>query len=146
MLQGRVIPFRDSGDPHENRANRSRTVVQIGRDPELLRLRAKLISSSGYTVHSTTPDVALEEVRKASGSQVWVFCHTLEPFDLVLLAVAIRNRWPSDKILRLAGLNDESELSGLFDELLEPLKSVNDLISAVGGLAKQPGPTPAEAR
>jgi hypothetical protein len=52
------------------------------------------------------PDEAVAEVQKARAAQVWVFCHTLEFYELALLAVAIRQRRPADKLLRLAGLND----------------------------------------
>jgi hypothetical protein len=146
MPLGRVIPFPERSDLHPKGVDCCRTVVQIGRDPELLNLRAKLISSAGYTVHSTTPDEALEEVEKAPGCQVWVFCHTLEFFDLALLAAAIRRRWPGDKLLRLAGPNNASELPGLLDELLEPVGSVNDLLQVLAGLAHRPYPNPAQSR
>src|ERR1700734_3933898 len=77
MPLARVIPFSlpidppcpDSG-PH--------IVLQIGRDEELLRLRAMVLSAAGYTVHSMTPDQASGELKKAEGVRVWVFCHTLE--------------------------------------------------------------------
>ena len=52
------------------------------------------------------PDEATAEVQKERGGRVWVFCHTLELYELALLAVAIRNSCPSDKLLRLSGLND----------------------------------------
>jgi hypothetical protein len=112
-------------------------VVQIGRDQELLRLRAKLISSAGYTVHSITPDEAAAEVRGARGAAVWVFCHTLEFYELALLAVAIRNSWPEDKLLRLTGLNDIGQAAGLFDEFLEPVRGVDDLLQVVTTLAQR---------
>jgi hypothetical protein len=137
MLPGRVIPFTDSGDRHCHGAQRPQIVIQIGRDRELLRLRAKVISTAGYTVHSMTPEETTAEIRKASGGQVWVFCHTLEFFELALLAVAIRSSWPDDKLLRLSGLNDVGLAPGLFDELLEPVKGVDDLLRSVAELADQ---------
>jgi hypothetical protein len=111
-------------------------VVQIGRDQELLRLRAKVISSAGYTVRSMTPDEATAELKKARGVSVWVFCHTLEFYELALLAVAIRKERSTDKLLRLTGLNDIRQVPGLFDELLEPVKGVDDLLRVVADLAK----------
>ena len=102
-----------------------------------MRLRAKVISTAGYTVHSMTPDETTAEIRKARGGQVWVFCHTLEFYELALLAVAIRSSWPEDKLLRLSGLDDVRQAPGLFDELLEPVKSVDDLLRAVAELATQ---------
>jgi hypothetical protein len=102
-----------------------------------LRLRAKVISSAGYTVHSMTPDQATGELKKAQGVRVWVFCHTLEFYELALLAVAIRRERPTDKLLRLTGLNDIRQVPGLFDELLEPVKGVDDLLRMVADLARQ---------
>jgi hypothetical protein len=102
-----------------------------------LRLRAMVISSAGYTVHSMTPDQASGELKKAQGVRVWVFCHTLEFYELALLAVAIRRERPADKLLRLTGLNDIRQVPGLFDELLEPVKGVDDLLRMVADLARQ---------
>ncbi len=136
MLPGRVIPFTEPSDPHSQGAGRPQMVVQIGRDEELLRLRARIISSAGYTVHSMTPDEATAEVRKANGARVWVFCHTLEFYELALLAVAIRSSRPDDKLLRLNRLHDIGHAPGLFDEFLEPVNSVDDLLRVVADLAK----------
>jgi hypothetical protein len=137
MLPGRVIPFSVPVDPASAGAEQPNIVVQIGRDEELLRLRAMVISSAGYTVHSMTPDQANGERKKAQGVRVWVFCHTLEFYELALLAVAIRRERPADKLLRLTGLNDIRQVPGLFDELLEPVKGVDDLLRMVADLARQ---------
>jgi hypothetical protein len=112
-------------------------VVQIGRDEELLRLRAMVMTSAGYTVHSMTPDEATVELKQAQEVRVRVFCHTLEFYELALLAVAIRRERPADKLLRLTGLNDIRQVPGLFDELLEPVKGVDDLLRTVADLARQ---------
>jgi hypothetical protein len=84
-----------------------------------------------------TPDETMAEIRKARGGQVWVFCHTLEFYELALLAVAIRSTFPEDKLLRLIGLDDVGEVPGLFDGLLEPVNGVDDLLQAVAELATQ---------
>jgi hypothetical protein len=136
MLPGRVIPFSDPSDPHSQVAARPRRVVQIGRDPELLRLRARIIGSAGYAVHSMAPDEATAELRTARAAQIWVFCHTLEFYELALLAVAVRSNRPEDKLLRLTGLNDNGLAPGLFDELLEPVNGIDDLLRVVAYLAK----------
>lgn len=135
MLSGRLIPFAEPSEPHSRVAQRRQMVVQIGRDTELLRLRAQIISSAGYSVHSMTPDEAVAEVRKEREAQVWVFCHTLEFYELALLAVAIRSSRPADKLLRLTGLDDIGHMPGLFDGLLEPVRSVDDLLRTVSELA-----------
>ena len=135
MLSGRLIPFAEPSEPHSRVAQRPQMVVQVGRDTELLRLRAQIISSAGYSVHSMTPDEAVAEVRKEREAQVWVFCHTLEFYELALLAVAIRSSRPADKLLRLTGLDDIGHMPGLFDGLLEPVRSVDDLLRTVSELA-----------
>jgi hypothetical protein len=136
MPLGRLIPFLPAVDPPCPASGQPNIVVQIGRDEELLRLRAMVLSSAGYTVHSMTPDQATGELRKAQGVRVWVFCHTLEFYELALLAVAIRKERPADKLLRLTGLNDIRQVPGLFDELLEPVKGVDDLLRMIADLAK----------
>lgn len=133
MLPGRVLPF-----PYSQPTERSRFVVLVGRDQELLRLRARIIRSAGHSVYSVTPDEAVAEVQKERAAQVWVFCHTIEFYELALLAVAIRQRRPADKLLRLAGLNETVQPPGLFDELLEPVEGVDDLLRVVAALAKLP--------
>jgi hypothetical protein len=112
-------------------------VVQIGSDAELLRLRASVISSAGYTVHSMTPDEAAAELRRPGRMRVWVFCHTLEFYELALLAVAIRRSRPGDKLLRLTGLDDYGQAPGLFDKLLEPVGGVDDLLQMIAYLTRQ---------
>jgi hypothetical protein len=101
-----------------------------------LRLRGMLISSAGHTVHSMTPDQVTAELEKCQGTRVWVFCHTLEFYELAQLAIAIRRARPADKLLHLSGLNENRQMSGLFDELLEPVEGVDNLLRAVADLAK----------
>jgi hypothetical protein len=136
MLPGRVIPFTEPSNPSSQVPGQPQMVVQIGRDSELLRLRARIITSAGYTVHSLTPDEATSEIRKARAAQVWVFCHTLELYELALLAVAVRRRRPEDKLLRLIGLSEAGLTPGLFDGFLEPVNGVDDLLRVVSELAK----------
>jgi hypothetical protein len=132
MLLRRVIPFAKvfSGAARPQ-------LVQIGRDRELMRLRAKLIHSAGYSVHSIFPEEATATVRSVSGARVWVFCHTLEFYELALLAVAIRHSCPADKLLRLIGLHDIQQPQGLFDELLDSVRGVDELLQVVSRLVKQ---------
>jgi hypothetical protein len=69
MLPRRVIPFTEPSEKVSPGAARPQ-LVQIGRDRELLRLRAKIIHSAGYTVHSIFPDEATAAVRKTLGGRV----------------------------------------------------------------------------
>ena len=137
FLSGRVVPFLSPDCSSPPTIGIVKIVAQIGRDNELLRLRAKVMSSAGYVVHSMTPDEAIGEVRNARRPQVWVFCHTLEFYELVPIAVAIRIGRPTDKLLRLTALNDIGQVPGLFDAWLEPVAGVDDLLRTVAGLAGQ---------
>jgi hypothetical protein len=136
MSPRRVIPFAVLSEKVFSGAARPQ-LVQVGRDRELLRLRAKIIHSAGYTVYSIFPDEATATVRNVSGSRVWVFCHTLEFYELALLAVAIRSSCPADKLLRLTGPNDIQHPQGLFDEWLDSVRGVDQLLQVVGRLVKQ---------
>ena len=138
MLPRRIIPFINRSNSRPRGAERPQTVLQVGRDQELLRLRAKIISCAGYTVQSMTPDQVPAEIRETPGPRVWVFCHTLDFYELALLAVAIRNSHPEDKLLRLTSLNDTQQAPGLFDELLEPIMGVDELLRVVAALAQRP--------
>jgi hypothetical protein len=137
MPLARVLPFSLPIDPPCPATDQPNIVIQIGRDQELLRLRAMVLGAAGNTVHSITPDQATVVLQKAPGVRVWVFCHTLEFYELALLAIAIRKERPADKLLRLSGLNDIQQVPGLFDNLLEPGKGVDDLLRMIADLARQ---------
>jgi hypothetical protein len=138
MLSRRVVPFTNRSNSGPQDTEQSQTVLQVGRDQELLRLRAKIISSAGYTVRSMTPEQVPVEIREATAPRVWVFCHTLDFYELALLAVAIRNSRPADKLLRLTSLDDTQQAPGLFDEQLEPISGVDELLRVVAALAQSP--------
>src|SRR6202012_1948254 len=55
MLRARVISFTQRTHPPSQLPSATQTIVLIGRDLELLGLRAKLISSAGFVVQSMTP-------------------------------------------------------------------------------------------
>jgi hypothetical protein len=137
MLPGRVIPFTEESHPYSEIPQQPPIVVLIGRDPELLRLRARVIGAAGYIVHFITPDQASAELQRARTAQLWVFCQTLEFHEPAVLATAIRRSWPQHKLVRLTGLNDIRQAPGLFDESLGPVTGVEDLLRVIGNLAKQ---------
>jgi hypothetical protein len=85
-----------------------------------------------------TPDQVPAEIWETPGPRVWVFCHTLDFYELALFAAAIRNNYPADKLLRLTSLNDIRQAPGLFDELLEPILGVDELLRMVDALAQGP--------
>jgi hypothetical protein len=135
MQPGKVILFSASADPRTPSGGQPPVVVQIGRDEELLRLRALNISAAGYCVHSMTPNQVAAELEHADAFRVWVFCNTLESYELAMLALGIRYARPGDKLLRLSSPNDTALVTGFFDELLNPMKSVEDLLRTVADLA-----------
>lgn len=137
MLQGKVIPFKDLSKSNRKYAERPHIILQVGRDEELLRLRAKIISGAGFIVQSITPDQVPAEIRKTRAPRVWVFCHTLAFYELALLAVIIRRANPADKLLRLTAFNDIRQAPGLFDELFEPIMGVDELLRVVTALAQR---------
>lgn len=136
MLTGRVIPFAKPSEKGSQVSARP-PLIQVGRDRELLRLQAKIIQSAGYTVFSIFPEEATAAIRRARGGRVWVFCHTVEFYELALLAAAIRHSCPADRLLRLTGLNDIEQPQGLFDEWLDSVRGVDELLQVVGRLAKR---------
>jgi len=138
MLPRRVLQFINRSNSPGQNAERPQTVLQVGRDHELLRLRAEIISCAGYTVQSMTPDQVPAKIWPAPDPRVWIFCHTLNFYELAILAAAIRKSHPEDKLLRLSGLNDTPQLPGLFDELLEPVMGVDELVRVVAALAQHP--------
>jgi hypothetical protein len=135
MQPRKVIPFSPVEPPRQV-AGKPSIVVQIGRDTELLRLRALVMQSAGYTVRSKSPADIADEIKRADGFRIWIFCHTVEFYELGPLATAIRKERPADKLLRLSGLNDLGQVPGLFDELLDPTQGVDELLRTVAGLAK----------
>lgn len=138
MLPGRVIPFAEpNGNTSMGQVWLQNSVVQIGRDPELLRLRARVMHHAGFCVHSLVPDELTSQLPNAPGGQVWVFCHTLQDYEPALLATAIRSSRPADKLLRLAGLHDAEQAQVFFDEWLEPTEGVDELLLAINRLMKQ---------
>lgn len=142
MMPGRVIPFAEpNGNTPMGQIWLQNSVVQIGRDQELLRLRAKVIHNAGFCVHSLVPDELTVHLPKAPGGQVWVFCHTLQDYEPALLATTIRSNRPSAKLLRLAGLHDAEQAQVFFDEWLEPTEGVDELLLAISRLMKQSAAT-----
>jgi hypothetical protein len=129
-----VTPFANSGYRHDRRAP---TVIQIGRDEEVSRFRAIFLASAGYTVRSLKPEQATRELGRDRGAKIWLLCHTLQFHESALLAALIRGQAPADKLLRVISLHSMVETAELFDELLEPVGSVDVLLRTVAQLATQ---------
>jgi hypothetical protein len=134
MVPARVIPFTSPGNIN---SHRGQAVIQISRDEELSRLRAVFLGNTGYAVYSFEPDQASWELRRDRGAKIWLLCHTLQFHEAALLAAEIRGHSPADKLLRLISLHSMTEAFELFDESLEPVGSVDELLRTVAGLARQ---------
>lgn len=134
-MLGKVIPFSSDAGSFPTVPGVPICIVQVGRDPELSRLRAKVLTSAGYSVRSITPEESTAEWKMAGTGVVWIFCHTIEFYELALIAVAIRRARPEDRLLRMIGLEDVRQAPGLFDELLQPIEGVDGLLLAVRTLS-----------
>ena len=135
MAQGKVIPFAgpaatQSEDPKMPKGRR-KTVVQLGRDPYLLGLRARVISSVGFDVASDAPENLHVQLADSQSAKIWIFCHSLEFHEFLALAAAVRRERPTDKLLRLNGLDEGTAPDHLVDHCLEPPTTVDDLLRAV---------------
>ena len=135
MLPRGVIPFFQPLDRLKASSAMRPLIVQVSRDRELSYLRAKLLTTAGHSVVSISPEELAAECRNLETSRVWVFCHTVEFYELAVMALTIRNVKPADKLLRMAGLEDVGLDPGLFDSLLEPITGVDGLLRAVADLS-----------
>jgi hypothetical protein len=135
MLPLRIIPFSNLLTQRRTAPVNPISIVQVSRDQELSRLRAKVLVSAGHLVRSIAPEESTAESKVPGPERVWVFCHTLEFYELALMAVAIRRIRPADKLLRLTGLEDVNQVPGLFDGFLDPVEGVEELLQAVAHLS-----------
>lgn len=135
MAQGKVIPFADpaatQSDATKMPKGRRRTVVQLGRDSYLLGLRARVIHSVGFDVASATPEDLHVQLAESQSAKIWIFCHSLAFHEFLTLAAAVRRERPTDKLLRLNGLDEGTAPAHLVDHCLEPPTTVDDLLRAI---------------
>ena len=144
MAHCRVIPFAEPAEKHLDKTAPvvvRRSIIQLGRDQNLLALRARVIESSGASVHSIAPEEAETELANTQMPKIWIFCHTLEFREFVSLATRVRRERPTDKLLRLNGLDEARSSKDLVDRWLEPVSTVEDLLRMVADLGCPPGPS-----
>ncbi len=130
-----VIPIVKSLDCPIQAAGVSQLVLQVSRDQELAKLRAKVIGAAGFSVRSFIPEQIEPAFQANYGDRVWVFCHTLETYEHAALAVAVRRRWPAAKLLRLKGISGFGQAAGLFDYSLEASDTIDTLLRVIADLA-----------
>ena len=138
MRLGRLLLFADVPTRPERLGKSTGRVVQIGKDPELLRLRGKLLANAGHRVRSFPPEQARAEMERADDSQLWIFCHTLAFYELADTAHAIRSSRPATRLLLLAGLHRIGPAATLFNEILKPAAGVDELLAIVASLVCTP--------
>ena len=79
------------------------SVISVGRDQTLLRIREDLIvRRSDLRVRSVDPEQA-EDLARSSEARLWIFCFTIELPRLVYLACSVRQCSAHSKFLRLRG-------------------------------------------
>ncbi len=137
MPQAPVIPFVKSLECPLQAPGVSQLVLQVSRDQELARLRAKVIGAAGFSVRSLLPEEIGPEFQANYGERVWVFCHTLETYEHAALAMSVRRRWPAAKLLRLNGMSDFAQAAGLFDYSLEASDTIDTLLRVIADLAQR---------
>lgn len=112
-----------------------RSVISVGRNPELLRLRQEIISSnSKLSVHSMTPDEA-DPWSARNEPRLWVFCHTVELPRLVYLACRVLRFSPESRMILLEGRQRIGFESSLFHLVLRPADGVEGFLDAVTNLS-----------
>jgi hypothetical protein len=135
LAEGKVIPFADPSaiqpDARKMPMARRRTVVQFGRDAYLLGLRARVINSVGFDVASAPPENLQVQLADSQSARIWIFCHSLAFHEFLALAAAIRRERPTDKLLRLKGLDEGAVPDQLVDHCLEPPTTVDDFLRVV---------------
>lgn len=112
-----------------------RSIISVGNDPELLRLRQQVISSqSSLSVYSLSPDEAAPWSARTE-PRLWVFCHTVELSRLVYLACRVLRFSPESRLILLEGNQRIGFESSLFHIVLRPSDGVERFLDAVTTLA-----------
>ena len=131
MIPGRVIPFSQQSDRCQTSARTLLSIVQVSGDRELSRLREKVLVSAGHSVLSIRPDELAAASTVSREPRVWIFCHTIEFYELASMAVTVRRMRPADKLLLLTGLNDTGQVPIAFDGRLDPVAGLTGLLQTV---------------
>lgn len=112
-----------------------RSIISVGSDPELLRLREQVIcSQSTLSVRSMTPEEAGSWSARAE-PHVWVFCHTVELPRLVYLACRVLRFSPQSRLILLEGTQRIGFESSLFHLIIRPSDGANGFLEALTNLS-----------
>ena len=126
-----AAPWKDKVPQRQNPLS----VVSVGRDKALLRVREDIIiSRSDLRVRSVDPEQA-EMLARAAGSRLWIFCFTVELPKLVYLACSIRRYSSGSRLLMLSGLREPGFEESLFHRTIRPLDGPEGFLNAVSTLA-----------
>jgi hypothetical protein len=109
-------------------------VISVGRNGEVLRLREGLLSSRGRPVQSLTPEQAETEAHSAD-PHVWIFCSSVELFQIVYLACSIRRYSPESRLLLFEDLRLAGFEGALFHKVLKSADGPNALLTALDEMA-----------
>lgn len=131
MLSPKVLSFKT---PFGAGPMPKPAVISVGRNEELLRLREGLLSSGGRFVQSMSPEQAETEAHSAE-AHVWIFCSSVELFQIVLLACNIRRYSPQSKLLLFEDLRPVGFEYALFHKVLKSADGPNALLTAIGEMA-----------
>lgn len=111
------------------------SVLSVGRDPEILRRRERVIASqSDLSVRSLTPEEA-ERWARSPEARLWIFCSTIELPRLVHLACCVRRYSPASRLLLMEGARAPGFELSLFHRAIPPLEGPDFLVNAVSHLA-----------
>ena len=112
-----------------------RTIICVGRNPEILRRRQEMISSQlSLAVHSVTPEEA-DAWSARTEPRLWVFCHTVELPRLAYLACRVLRFSPESRLILLEGDQRIGFESSLFHLVLRPSDGVKRFLDAVSALS-----------
>jgi hypothetical protein len=105
-------------------------VISVGRNERLLRDREGLLSGCGRFVQSMSPEQAETEAHSAE-AHLWIFCSSVELFQIVFLACNIRRYSPQSKLLLCEDLRPVGFERALFHKVLKPADGPDALLTAI---------------
>jgi DNA-binding response OmpR family regulator len=118
----------------DNSQNRRRTVISVGKLPELLSLRAAVLKSVGYAVFTTTdPQEAAARIGKADCG-VLLLCYSLADEWRKQLVQRFRELCPDGRIIAITNQPVVQSPKDA-DELVYGVEGPEILIDAVRGKA-----------
>jgi hypothetical protein len=109
-------------------------VISVGKDKQILHMRAKLLIHGGYSVRSMAPEDAETDARSPTRC-VWIFCSSVDLAQLIYLACSIRRYSHSSRLLLIEGSRPIKFEAALFHRVLKDEDGGSTLIAAVSEMA-----------